>query len=67
MSMAASLFAGGLWLVAVVHPVIALARGPSELSVVATASSIGLPASVLLGGRRSGPAAASAGCCMPVR
>jgi MFS family permease len=49
-SMAASLFAGGLWLVALVYQVIALGGGPSELSIVAAASSVGLLASVLVGG-----------------
>src|ERR671924_355348 len=41
-SMAASLFASGLWLVAIVYQVIALGGGPTELSVVATASAFGL-------------------------
>jgi MFS family permease len=49
-SMAASLFASGLWLVAIVYQVIALDGGPSELSLVAAASSAGLLVSVLLGG-----------------
>jgi MFS family permease len=49
-SMAASLFASGLWLVAVVYQVIALGGGPTELSVVATASATGLLVSVLVGG-----------------
>jgi Transmembrane secretion effector len=49
-SMAASLFASGLWLVAVVYEVIALGGGPSELSLVAAASSAGLIVSVLVGG-----------------
>jgi MFS family permease len=49
-SMAASLFASGLWLVAVVYQVIALGGGPSELSLVAAASSVGLLVSVLVGG-----------------
>ena len=49
-SMAASLLGSGVWLVAVVYQVIALGGGPSELSVVATAFSVGLLASVLLGG-----------------
>ena len=38
-SMAASLFASGLWLVAIVYQVIALDGGPSELSLVAAAAS----------------------------
>jgi MFS family permease len=49
-SMAASLFASGLWLVAIVYQVIALGGGPTELSVVATASAVGLLLSVLVGG-----------------
>jgi MFS family permease len=49
-SMAASLFASGLWLVALVYQVIALGGGPSELSIVAAASSVGMLASVLVGG-----------------
>jgi MFS family permease len=49
-SMAASLFASGLWLVAIVYQVIALGGGPAELSLVAAASSVGLLASVLVGG-----------------
>ena len=49
-SMAASLFGSGLWIVAIVYQVIALGGGPSELSIVATASSAGLLASALLGG-----------------
>jgi MFS family permease len=49
-SMAASLFASGLWLVAIVYQVIALDGGPSELSAVAAASSVGLLVSVLIGG-----------------
>ncbi|TQM15401.1 MFS transporter [Pseudonocardia kunmingensis] len=49
-SMAASLFASGLWLVALVYQVIALGGGPAQLSVVATASAVGLLVSVLVGG-----------------
>jgi MFS family permease len=49
-SMAASLFASGLWLVALVYQVIALGGGPAELSIVATASAVGLLVSVLVGG-----------------
>jgi MFS family permease len=49
-SMAASLFASGLWLVAIVYQVIALDGGPSELSLVAAAASAGLLVSVLIGG-----------------
>jgi MFS family permease len=49
-SMGFSLFASGLWLVAIVYQVIALGGGPSELSLVAAASSLGLVLSVLVGG-----------------
>ncbi len=49
-SMAASLFASGLWLVASVYQVIALGGGPSELSVVATAAAAGLLVTALGGG-----------------
>jgi MFS family permease len=49
-SMAASLLGSGVWLVAVVYQVIALGGGPSELSAVATAFSVGLLGSVLIGG-----------------
>jgi MFS family permease len=49
-SMAASLFASGMWTVALVYQVIALGGGPSELSLVMTALSAGLLVSVLLGG-----------------
>jgi MFS family permease len=49
-SMAASLFASGLWLVACVYQVIALGGGPAELSVVATATAVGLLVSALVGG-----------------
>jgi len=49
-SMAASLFASGLWLVAIVYQVIALGGGPTELSVVATATAVGLLVSALGGG-----------------
>ncbi|GAA3245717.1 tetracycline efflux MFS transporter Tet(V) [Pseudonocardia petroleophila] len=45
-----SLFASGLWLVAIVYQVIALGGGPSELSLVAAAASLGLVLSVLVGG-----------------
>jgi MFS family permease len=48
--MAASLFASGLWLVAIVYQVIAFGGGPTELSVVATASAVGMLLSVLVGG-----------------
>ncbi|MFC5951051.1 MFS transporter [Pseudonocardia lutea] len=49
-SMAASLFASGLWIVALVYQVIALGGGPSDLSLVSAAAATGLLASVLLGG-----------------
>lgn len=49
-SLAASLLASGMWVVAVVWQVIALGGGPAQLSVVATAASLGLVLSVLLGG-----------------
>ncbi|GAA5129705.1 MFS transporter [Pseudonocardia adelaidensis] len=49
-SMAASLFASGLWLVAGVYQVIALGGGPAELSLVATATAVGLLVSALGGG-----------------
>jgi MFS family permease len=48
--MAASLFASGMWTVALVYQVIALGGGPSELSLVMTALSAGLLVSVLVGG-----------------
>jgi MFS family permease len=50
MSGAASLLADGLWLVALVWQVIAMGGGPSDLSVVAAATSLGLVAAALLGG-----------------
>ena len=50
LSMAASLLGSGVWLVAVVYQVIALGGGPTELSTVATAFSVGLLGSVLVGG-----------------
>ncbi|MCE3555652.1 MFS transporter [Pseudonocardia sp. RS11V-5] len=49
-SMGASLFASGLWIVALVYQVIALGGGPSDLSLVSAAAAAGLLASVLLGG-----------------
>src|SRR5690554_561512 len=45
-----SLFGGGVWLVAVVFQVIHLGGGPTELSIVALAASIGLVGAVLIGG-----------------
>jgi MFS family permease len=49
-SAAASLTADGLWLVALVWQVVALGGGPSDLSLVTAATSLGLVAAVLLGG-----------------
>ncbi|MGE3288730.1 MAG: MFS transporter [Pseudonocardia sp.] len=49
-SMALSLFASGMWIVAVVWQVVALGGTPSELSVVATATSIGMLGAILVGG-----------------
>lgn len=49
-SMGVSLFASGMWTVALVFQVIALGGGPSELSLVMTGLSAGLLVSVLLGG-----------------
>ena len=49
-SAAFSLVADGLWLVALVWQVIALGGGPSDLSVVAAATSLGLVTAVLAGG-----------------
>lgn len=49
-SMGISLFASGMWIVALVWQVIAMGGTPTELSVVATAMSIGLLASILVGG-----------------
>lgn len=45
-----SLFGGGVWLVAVVFQVIRLDGGPTELSFVALAASVGLVGAVLIGG-----------------
>lgn len=50
LSMAVSLFASGMWTVALVYQVIALGGGPSELSLVMTSLSAGLLVSVLVGG-----------------
>ena len=46
----ASLLADGLWLVALVWQVIGSGGGPSDLSAVAAATSLGLVVAVLLGG-----------------
>ncbi|MFJ5956132.1 MFS transporter [Paenarthrobacter sp. NPDC092416] len=45
-----SIFGSGMWAVAMVYEVIHLGGGPLELSLVATAASIGLVAFVLVGG-----------------
>jgi MFS family permease len=45
-----SLAGSGMWAVAVVWQVIAIGAGPSELSLIATASGVGLVATALLGG-----------------
>jgi MFS family permease len=47
---AASLLADGLWLVALVWQVIGMGGSPSDLSVVAAATSLGLVLAVLMGG-----------------
>lgn len=49
-SMALSLFASGMWIVAVVWQVISTGGTPSELSVVATAMSVGMLGAILVGG-----------------
>jgi MFS family permease len=49
-SMAVSLFASGMWIVALVWQVIEIGGGPTQLGVVATASGLGMLISVLLGG-----------------
>ena len=46
----ASLLADGSWLVALVWQVIGMGGGPSDLSVVAAATSLGLVVAVLMGG-----------------
>jgi MFS family permease len=45
-----SLFAAGVWMIALVWQVIALGHGPTELSVVSTAAAGGVLATTLLGG-----------------
>ncbi|MFF1829115.1 MFS transporter [Paenarthrobacter sp. NPDC058040] len=45
-----SIFGSGMWAVAMVYEVIHLGGGPLELSLVATAASVGLVAFVLVGG-----------------
>ncbi|MET3173079.1 UNVERIFIED_ORG: MFS family permease [Arthrobacter sp. UYCu721] len=49
-ALAISIFGSGMWAVAMVYQVIHLGGGPLELSLVATAGSIGLVAFVLAGG-----------------
>lgn len=49
-ALAVSIFGSGMWAVAMVYQVIALGGGPVELSLVATAMSVGLVAFVLIGG-----------------
>ncbi|MCM6762873.1 MFS transporter [Rathayibacter sp. ZW T2_19] len=49
-ALALSLVASGVWIVALVWQVIALGGGPSDVSLVATASASGLVLAVLLGG-----------------
>ncbi|MEJ3653931.1 MFS transporter [Actinomycetes bacterium KLBMP 9759] len=50
LSMAFSLFASGIWIVALVWQVIEIGGGPTELSFVAASSSFGILLSVLIGG-----------------
>ncbi|WP_207755769.1 MFS transporter [Nonomuraea cypriaca] len=45
-----SLGGSGMWAVTVVWQVVAIGAGPSELSLIATASGVGLVATALLGG-----------------
>ncbi len=49
-ALAISIFGSGMWAVAMVYQVIDLGGGPLELSLVATAGSVGLVAFVLAGG-----------------
>lgn len=49
-ALAISIFGSGMWAVAMVYQVIHLGGGPLELSLVATAGSVGLVAFVLAGG-----------------
>jgi MFS family permease len=49
-ALAVSIFGSGMWAVAMVYQVIQLGGGPLELSLVATAGSVGLVAFVLAGG-----------------
>ncbi|MFI6760837.1 MFS transporter [Micromonospora sp. NPDC050417] len=45
-----SLFAGGVWMIALVWQVIAMGGGPTELSLVSAASAAGMLTTALLGG-----------------
>ncbi len=45
-----SLFAAGVWMIALVWQVIAMGGGPTDLSFVATAGAVGMLATTLLGG-----------------
>jgi MFS family permease len=49
-ALAVSIFGSGMWAVAMVYQVIHIGGGPLELSLVATAGSVGLVAFVLAGG-----------------
>jgi MFS family permease len=49
-SVTMSLFAAGVWLIALVWQVIALGGGPTELSLVSAAAATGMVATTLLGG-----------------
>ncbi|GIH02031.1 putative transporter [Rhizocola hellebori] len=49
-SVVMSLFATGVWVIALVWQVIAMGGGPSQLSFVATAGAVGMLATTLLGG-----------------
>jgi MFS family permease len=49
-SVTLSLFAAGVWMIALVWQVIALGGGPTELSFVAAASAVGMLATTLVGG-----------------
>jgi len=49
-SVAMSLFAAGVWIIAMVWQVIAMGGGPADLSFVAAAAAVGMLATTLLGG-----------------
>jgi MFS family permease len=49
-SVVMSLFAAGVWLIALVWQVIAMGGGPTDLSFVAAATAVGMLATTLLGG-----------------